>query len=149
MGYPVREDYVIDAIRKVKSALGVAKNNTLVVCQGCADLRKQKREKFEQRFVQYGAVAVIAFLLLVLVPVFFGGGKNLVDMIKTAIMAAVLALVVILFALLSYSPAYEPGKTVGRDGVGGMATSKEPGEKPVHAQKKPAPKPTKAGKRRK
>jgi len=129
-GYPVKEDYVIAAIRKVKTMLRVAKNNTLVVCQGCVDARKVRRERFEKRFVQHGAVAVIVFLFLVLFPVFFGGGKDLIGLVQTVLTAAVLGLVIIFFALLNYSPAFEEGKKVG--GEGGHSKGKqEAGEMPA------------------
>jgi len=116
-GHPVKEDWVIEGIRRGKKMLGIAKNNALVVCPECADARKLRREKFEKRLVQNGAIGVVLFLFLVLVPIFFGGGRGIIDIIKTIITAALLALLIIFFALLSYSPAYDAGRMVGAGGM--------------------------------
>lgn len=122
-GYMVREDAVIRGIRRVKKMLGIAKNNILVVCAECAAVRKEKRERFEKRFVQHGAVAVIVFLLFVLVPVFSGARWGVIELLTSALLAALVGGAILLLTLFGYSPAFE------------MPQSAEPQPQPAEAPK--------------
>mgnify|MGYP001579377487 CR=1 FL=1 len=45
-GYPVEDDAVIRAIRKIKQRFNMAKNNELVVEDACLAEYKKKRDKF-------------------------------------------------------------------------------------------------------
>src|SRR4030042_513235 len=53
-GYAVRDDFFINLVRSIKRALGIAANNTLVVCEQCVPEHKKRRSGFEKTLLQYG-----------------------------------------------------------------------------------------------
>jgi len=80
-GAPVADDVVIRAIRWVKRKLGVAQESRLVVCGEDMEEHTRRRRKFEKHMVQYGALAFILVVVMivlsgslpgVLVAVFIG-----------------------------------------------------------------------------
>lgn len=94
-GEPILDGHVIPIIRKVKKALGVAQNNQLVVCSDCFDAHKKRREKFEKTLMQYAAIGVIFFvLLLVLAP-----------KLETFLFGLLIAGFMMLLSLVQYHPS--------------------------------------------
>jgi len=72
-GKDIEDDVVILAIRKAKNAIGIAKNNRLVVCPGCMEVYKQKRGKYERDLVIHAIIGGLVLLLFVLLPIFTTG----------------------------------------------------------------------------
>jgi len=72
-GYPVEDDAVIAAIRRIKQALHVAKNNELVVMEECMAEHKKKRETYEKRLVTHMVVAGIVLVAFVIFPILSSG----------------------------------------------------------------------------
>lgn len=103
--YAVKDDAIISTIRKVKKALGVARNNELFVDEDCLPVYKEKRKKFERNFVFYAAGAVIVFALINGLQLFYGHFS-----ILTFISSLVLALLIVLLSMLNYAtpPLAEP-----------------------------------------
>jgi len=95
-GAPIADDVVIKAIRKAKGALGVAKGSRLVVCKEDLEEHFKRRKKFEKNMVQYGA---IAFVLLVAMVVLSGS--------LTGVVAALLigAFILLLGLVGNYHPS--------------------------------------------
>ncbi|MBM3229143.1 hypothetical protein FJZ26_01820 [Candidatus Parvarchaeota archaeon] len=75
--HKVAEDFVIKAIRAVKTALRVARNNQLYVCDKCFEAYQKKRWGFEQKFVMYGAVGVIIAAVIIGSNLFLRGRFDL------------------------------------------------------------------------
>ncbi|MEM4554775.1 MAG: hypothetical protein QXT25_02930 [Candidatus Anstonellaceae archaeon] len=72
-GFLVLDDYVIRFIRSVKNALGIAKNNTLVVCSNCLEEYKKKRAKYERDLAIHAVVGGLVLLIMVFLPLFTSG----------------------------------------------------------------------------
>ncbi|MCX8197402.1 MAG: hypothetical protein N3G80_03765 [Candidatus Micrarchaeota archaeon] len=72
-GFPVQDDYVILAIRKVKNFLRIAKNNNLVVCQDCLEVYQKKRAKYERDLAIHAIIGGFILLTMIFLPIFTTG----------------------------------------------------------------------------
>lgn len=72
-GHAVQDDFVIRAIRKVKQRLNMARNNVLVVEEGCLEEYRKRRAKYERDVVIRVVFAAIILLVFVLLPIFTTG----------------------------------------------------------------------------
>lgn len=104
-GTEVEDDLYLETMRKIKTKLNIAKNNTLVVCKDCLPKAKEKRRRFEKTFMTWSILATVLFLMLIVMSptlqsLFYG-------------IAAVIFF--ILFSLISYFPKVEEhgGKKAG------------------------------------
>lgn len=61
----IKEDRVIKAVRALKKALNIAKNNELYVCEACLPKHKEKRQSFEKS-VLFGTVIAVVLLVILL-----------------------------------------------------------------------------------
>ncbi|MGB9719596.1 MAG: hypothetical protein ACPL06_03315 [Candidatus Anstonellales archaeon] len=104
--YRVKEDIVIEWLRRIKKKFGIAKNNELFVCKDDYDKYKDKRKQFERNFMFASALAAAILLLLIIVPIFFGSLPSL----SGIFFGLVVGVFLILMALLSYLPAVEGEK---------------------------------------
>ncbi|OIO21804.1 hypothetical protein COV61_01560 [Candidatus Micrarchaeota archaeon CG11_big_fil_rev_8_21_14_0_20_47_5] len=100
-GYPIKEDFVISSLRKLKRIFGIARNNTLVVGRDSLEEYKKRRSKFEKTFVQYAAIAIILVLAIVVLPLLLGAPFS----IGSVLMSMVIGALIIAFSLTSYLPA--------------------------------------------
>ncbi|MBU0585964.1 hypothetical protein KJ780_00475 [Candidatus Micrarchaeota archaeon] len=101
--YPVKDDRIIKAIRKVKATLGMAKNNELYVCEECFPKYEPKRKKFEKQMVYSIALAALIIVFVIGLQI-ISGGLNLMIMFFGLLMG----LGIILMAMLIYfTPALE------------------------------------------
>lgn len=100
-GSPVADDAVIRAIRGVKQALGIAKNNELVVCGNDLEAHRKKRQKYERNLALYIVLAGLVLVLLVFVPIFTTGFS------ASALLIGLLlaSLLVVLPVITSHTPA--------------------------------------------
>ena len=97
-GYPVEEDAVIKGIRAVKQKLGIAKNNVLVVEEGCLEAAKEKRKKFERDIAIHMVLA--AAVLLIFAFVFLTSGFPFL----TLLFGLLLAGMIMALAVFSHFP---------------------------------------------
>lgn len=104
-GHAVQDDAVIRAIRAAKQRLGMARNNVLVVDDGCMDAYRKRRAKYEKDMVFRIAIAAIILLVFVLLPVFTTGFS-----LTAALLGLLLAAVFAGLSLFSHCPrlAQEP-----------------------------------------
>lgn len=102
-GAKVADDIVIRGIRRAKQALGIAKNNELVVCRNDMEAYVKKRRSYERNLAVYMAIAGIVLVLLVFVPIFTTGFS------AYAVLLGMLfaALLVLLPVVTSHTPALE------------------------------------------
>lgn len=59
-GYAVKDDAFISLIRSIKKRLGIAKNYSILVCDGCKETYDKKRKNFERTTILYLVIAFIA-----------------------------------------------------------------------------------------
>jgi len=71
-GYPIKEDYVINAIRWIKRKTKTEQGNRLVVCKKHAEEHRKKRADFERRLIMYGGLGVIVMLILLALTLSIG-----------------------------------------------------------------------------
>jgi len=126
---PVKEDHVIRAIRSLKGALKIARNNELYVCGDCQQTHRERRKEFEKMLL-YAAIFAAIILLLLLGRLLLSGAFDVIALVS----AFVLAFFVMSLPLFKYVPASEEQAT----DVPGKAP--EPGE-----EKGPRPKGRKKG----
>jgi len=93
-GAPVIDDIVISTIRSVKQKLGVASNNTLVVCKDCMEQHLEKRRGFEKTLLHYGVLAGVMALVLILLS----------RSIQGFLLALLLGLFIVSFSIFKYHP---------------------------------------------
>lgn len=105
-GTPVRQDVILETIKKVKTRLGILRGFKLVVCPEDLEIYRKKRAKFEKMAVLHTTVAAILIILLVFGPILLGAPFNLMSIF----FALVLGVMVAALALLSYVPALEGEK---------------------------------------
>ncbi|HII54255.1 hypothetical protein COT30_01975 [Candidatus Micrarchaeota archaeon CG08_land_8_20_14_0_20_49_17] len=110
-GTLVKDDVVIETIRKIKKKLGMAKNNKLVVCQGCLEEWSSKRKKYEKTLTQNIVIGIGIVVLLIGLPLILAGKL----MLEQVIPGSGLGLIIILSTVMWHVPDIEqrPGeKTV-------------------------------------
>jgi energy-converting hydrogenase Eha subunit A len=114
--YKVKEDRIIGTVRRIKKAIGLAKNNELYVCENCLQKHMEKRKSFEKS-VLFGTVIAVVILVVLLGMLLLSGRFDIWAIVSTFIISGfVLAL-----PLFKYAPALEgvppsalmpsPGKT--------------------------------------
>ncbi|VVC01365.1 Uncharacterised protein [uncultured archaeon] len=87
-GYPVEDDAVIHAIRRVKQAFKVARNNELVVCEDCLEEHRKKRQKYEKNLVMHVVIAAIVLIIFFFVSVFSPSGISFTGILLGILLAA-------------------------------------------------------------
>lgn len=97
-GLPVAEDHVIRLIRRIKSRLGVAQGNVLVVCEADVEKALAKRSRFERYLMLLALLAAIMLVLGLL------GAKSIVSGIAVGVLSAGF---VVALSLLIYYPCLD------------------------------------------
>jgi uncharacterized membrane protein (DUF485 family) len=149
-GTKVKDDGILQAIRKVKSSLGIIRGFTLVVCADDLEEYRKKRQKFEKMAVIHSTVAAILVVLFIFGPLLLGAPFNPMGVF----FSIVLGLMIAALALLSYVPALEgddassvptPGQVVSRLMPRSLVQKKAAKAAPSAPAKKAAGKPAKKG----
>ncbi len=99
----VKNDNVIEIIRKIKNLLRVAQNNELYVCANDMGAYAERRKKFEKDLVAYGILAAVVIILLVGLPL-LGGKFDIIVLIYSIVLGAI---IFGLGAMIKYVPAIE------------------------------------------
>ena len=71
-GTPIKEDSVIRLLRKIKSSVGIAKNNELFVCDACKPKHVEKRKAYEKSLPLWVGISVFAFIGIAGLPILNG-----------------------------------------------------------------------------
>ncbi|MEM3364410.1 MAG: hypothetical protein QXS93_02785 [Candidatus Micrarchaeia archaeon] len=71
-GYPIKEDYVIAAIRWVKRKTHTEQGNPLVVCEKHIEEHLKKRGGFERSLIIYGGIGIFMTMLLLVMNLSIG-----------------------------------------------------------------------------
>lgn len=103
----VADTAVIRAIRRVKTRLKMATNNTLVVCSDCLETHAKRLKSYERKMMIHAALAVILVILIILVPLLAGAfnpGSILVGILMGGLILAL--------PLMDYVPPLASGRDV-------------------------------------
>lgn len=68
----VKEDFIIDGIRKIKRVFNAAQGNELYVCENDVKNHAEKRKKFERNIVISSTIAILVILIIIGIPLFAG-----------------------------------------------------------------------------
>lgn len=107
----VKEDRIIQTIRKVKQALKIAQNNELYVCEEDIKTHQERRRGYERNVLLAAVLAGIIIVLLIFTLIVSGKFNP-----WTFLAGIVLCLVILAFPFFRYSPALEgmPVKAFGK-----------------------------------
>ncbi len=108
-GHLVEDDLVIRSIRAAKRKLGIAKNNVLVVEEGCLEAYKPKRAKYERDLAIHAAIGALVLLIFVLLPVFTTGFS-----IVSVLLGLLLFCLIMAFTVFSHCPKIGGGAAAGK-----------------------------------
>ena len=113
-GIPIKEDFVIKSIRKVKRALRISTGNTLIVCEEHVGDAKKRREKFEKSLLTYVGLGAVIGIVLILISIF--QSKSLSNILVSFGLLVLLVLLMAAFSLYQYFPSLmkKPEKKVKR-----------------------------------
>ena len=119
-GSAVEDDVVIRTLRSIKQKLNMAKNNVLVVEEGCMEQYRKRREKYERDIVMRVVVAAIILLVFVLLPIFSSGFS-----VWAALLGLVLAGAFMALSLFSHCPKLAPGGKEAQQKAGARARKRK------------------------
>jgi hypothetical protein len=108
IGLPIREDFVIRGIRKIKTAFKVARGSKLIVCNEHLEEARKKRERFEKTLLTYGGSGGVIGILLIIASIL--GGRDLLSILSVLLIAVLLIFILVIFSLAYYLPAVEEKK---------------------------------------
>lgn len=103
----VADTAVIRAIRRIKTRLKMATNNTLVVCSDCLETHAKRLKSYERKLMIHAALAVILIILIILIPLLagvFNPGSILVGILMGGLIIAL--------PLMDYVPPLASGRDV-------------------------------------
>ena len=102
---PIREDFIIKSIRKVKQTVNLATNNELYVCDDDMEEHKKKRKSFERSMIFFGVLAA-AVVILLLGTILLSGRLDIFAIISAFVIGAFILLFSIVF---KYAPNIDEG----------------------------------------
>ncbi len=108
VGSPVKEDFVIRGIRKIKTSLKIARGTNLIICDEHLEEARKKRERFEKSLLTYGGIGAVIGIILVIAGLL--GGRDLISILSSMLIAILLIVVLVIFSLAYYFPAVEERK---------------------------------------
>lgn len=107
-GTKVKDDFIINSIRRIKRLFNVAHNNQLFVCEKDFIVHAEKRKKFERELLIVSAIVVIILLLLNGLPLL--SGRFQFSMFLSSIFIAILILIFTI--IFKYAPATDETKSL-------------------------------------
>jgi hypothetical protein len=105
VGIPVKDDFVIRGIRRIKSALKIARGTKLIVCSEHLEEATKRRERFEKTLLTYGGIGAAIGILLIIASLI--GGRDLLSILSSLLLAVLLIVVFVILSLAYYFPAME------------------------------------------
>ena len=105
-GRPVEDDLIIRSIRAAKQKLGIARNNVLVVEEGCMDDYRAKRAKYERDLAIHTVIGGLVLLLFILLPVFTSGFS-----LVSVLLGLLLFGLIMLLSIFSHCPKVAGAET--------------------------------------
>lgn len=104
-GIPVRDDFVLGTIRRIKRMFKVSTGNTLVVCRMHEAEARQRRAKFERSLITSAGIGAVFGVILVVISIL--SQRSIIDILQSIVLLAFLVLVMSALSLYQYFPAIE------------------------------------------
>jgi len=106
-GIPVRDDFVLKAIRSVKKAFRVSTGNQLVVCKAHIEEAKKRRAKFEKSLVTSAGIGALFGLIMLVISIM--SQRSIFDILRSILLLVFLVIVMAALSLYQYFPSIEGG----------------------------------------
>ena len=106
-GIPVRDDFVLKAIRGVKKAFSISTGNQLVVCKAHIEEAKKRRAKFERSLMTSAGIGALFGLVMLVVSIL--SQRSIFDILRSILLLIFLVIVMSALSLYQYFPAIEEG----------------------------------------
>lgn len=103
-GQKVEDDFVIRIIRRAKQQLRIAKNNELVVCEGCMEAYRKRREGYEKNLVMHVVLAAVVLIIFAVLPIFTTGFS-----LPALLLGVALAGMIVALSVFSHCPKIASG----------------------------------------
>ena len=120
-GTPVKNDFIIEIIRKLKKKIGAARNNRLVVCQECMEQYETKRKNYERLLTQNIVIGIGIVVLLIGLPLVLAR----VFMLEQVLPALGLGFIIAASSVLWHVPAIAQKSGQGEAKPAGTAQQEE------------------------
>jgi len=143
-GALVEDTLMIRTIRAAKQKAGIAKNNTLVVCQNCTEAHAKRRHNFERKWATHLVMGVGLVLLIVGLPLILGGVFSLTGFI----FAPLIAIFIALLALFDYAPPLAAGAAPSASTAAKMESATAASHAPASRSAPPKPRHSAKSKKR-
>lgn len=105
IGYPLKDDLIIKGIRKIKSALKIARGTKLIVCDEDLEKALKKREEFEKKLLTYCGLGGIIGIIIVITSII--SGRDIVRILSSLLLLILLIFIFLLFSLAYHFPDFE------------------------------------------
>jgi hypothetical protein len=102
-GIPIREDFVIRLIRKLKGIFKLSTGNRLVVCNEHIEEAKKRRERFEKGLLTYAGIGAVLGIILILINILIS--FDIIRLLQSLLLLILLVIVMALLSLYQYFPA--------------------------------------------
>ena len=103
-GVPIKEGQVIKTIRKIKKIFGIAKGNTLVICDTCMPEYKKRRSSFEKTMLIWTIIGIVIGLALIIPSILIG--DTILGILRSILVAIILIVVLlVLVGIVRYIPS--------------------------------------------
>jgi hypothetical protein len=106
-GIPVKDDFVLKAIRGVKKAFRVSTGNQLVVCKAHVEEAKKRRAKFERSLITSAGIGALFGMVMLVVSIL--SQRSIWDILRGILLLVFLVVVMAALSLYQYFPSIEEG----------------------------------------
>jgi len=104
-GIPIRDDFILKSIRRIKETLNVSTGNQLIVCKDHIEEAKKRRTKFEKSLMTSAGLGAVIGVILLLISLF--SGRSLIGILQSVVLLAFLVVLMASLSLYQYFPAMQ------------------------------------------
>ena len=104
-GAPIKEDFIIKGLRKVKQFFKAATGNRLLVCPNCVQAATKKRQDFEKTLLTYLGLGGIILVIMLVFAILSGG--SLISLLQSVLFLVFLIILLAALSLFNYFPSFE------------------------------------------
>ncbi len=105
-GIPIKEDRIVQFIRKVKRRLNVEKGYTIVVCNSCLKEYVKRRKQFE-KYQLYSIILSVVLFVLFMILMLSSGRFSVLGLVRSFVYSLLLGLFLFVISYLNYIPELE------------------------------------------
>jgi hypothetical protein len=104
-GAPIKEDFIIKGLRKIKQVFKASTGNRLLVCHNCVQTATKKRQDFEKTLLTYLGLGGIILVIMLTFAILSGG--SLVSLLQSILFLVFLIVLLAALSLFNYFPSFE------------------------------------------